>query len=170
MVGRGSKLHLVYSIFRFRVLQLRKYGLEQTAISIHCCRCANRPAGIYMRTLLGRNDTLRTGRRRTCQMGDGTSDPSHLSPSTEITIDSELFDSALREPLTEFFARAFRRDIAHRFDNAEEMLRAWQDCFSSIEADAPLSDHADTATLEQLLAHATFDTTIAELGLGTRVE
>ena len=55
--------------------------------------------------------------------GDGTTDPSHLSPQTEITIDPELFDAGLRERLTGFFKKAFRRNINERFDNAEEMLR-----------------------------------------------
>jgi serine/threonine protein kinase len=101
--------------------------------------------------------------------GDGTTDPSHLSPDTEVTIDAELFDPpALREPLTDFFTQAFRRSIAERFDNAEEMLREWRDCFAGLEEPGPLSDHADESKLRDLLADATFDTQIPELGLGTR--
>jgi serine/threonine protein kinase len=100
--------------------------------------------------------------------GDGSSDPSHLSHTTEISIDPELFDAALREPLKGFFRQAFRRDIAQRFDNAEEMLRQWRQCFAGLDQSAAFSDHTDTAELARHLAQATFETQIAELGLGTR--
>ncbi|MBX6312634.1 MAG: protein kinase, partial [Isosphaeraceae bacterium] len=98
--------------------------------------------------------------------GDGSTDPSHLS--CEITIDPELFDPNLRDRLSEFFRKAFRRDPAERFDNAEEMLRAWRYCFEDIDQPGSLSDHEDEETLRRLLAHATFDTQIHELNLGTR--
>jgi serine/threonine protein kinase/predicted XRE-type DNA-binding protein len=100
--------------------------------------------------------------------GDGTTDPSHLSPSTEITVDADQFDPGLRESLGEFFRKAFRRDIAQRFDNAEEMLRAWRHCFEGIEESGSLTDDADGSQLSELLGEATFDTPIPELGLGTR--
>jgi serine/threonine protein kinase len=98
--------------------------------------------------------------------GDGTTDPSHST--CEITIDAELFDASLRDGLTEFFLHAFRRDPRQRFDNAEEMLRAWRDCFEGIEAPGTLSDHENESELRELLADAGFDTSISELGLGTR--
>ena len=44
-----------------------------------------------------------------------------------------MYDADLRDGLTEFFSKAFRRDLAQRSDNAEEMLRAWRDCFAGIE-------------------------------------
>lgn len=100
--------------------------------------------------------------------GDGSTDPSHLSPGTEITIDPELFDPALREAFSDFFTQAFRRDITHRFDNAEVMLRSWRQCFEGLDDTGPFSDHADESELRALLADATFDTHIPELGLGTR--
>lgn len=100
--------------------------------------------------------------------GDGATDPSHLSAETEITIDSEAFEASLREPLTEFFATAFRRNINDRFDNCETMLGEWRECFKGIDESGPLSDHADESQLRELLADATFDTHIGELGLGTR--
>ena len=59
--------------------------------------------------------------------------PRTCRPSTEITIKPEVFDSGLREGLTAFFQKAFRRDVTERFDNAEEMLTAWRDCFKDIE-------------------------------------
>lgn len=98
--------------------------------------------------------------------GDGTSDPS-LS-DCEMTIDAELFDASLRDGLTEFFQKAFRRDPRQRFDNAEEMLKAWRDCFEDIEAPGTLSDHENESELRKLLTDAGFESAIAELGLGTR--
>ena len=98
--------------------------------------------------------------------GDGKTDPSHLD--SEITIDAELFDASVRDGLSEFFQTAFRRDPQARFDNAEEMLRSWRDCFEGIEQSGTLSDHENEAELSELLADADFDTRIPELGLGTR--
>ncbi|MGH7135778.1 MAG: DNA-directed RNA polymerase subunit alpha C-terminal domain-containing protein, partial [Pirellulales bacterium] len=100
--------------------------------------------------------------------GDGTTEPSHLSDGTEITIDSEMFDASLREPLADFFKKALRRSIGERFHNAEEMLRAWRKLFEGIEEPGKLSDDVGEAGLRELLSVATFDTQVAELGLGTR--
>jgi serine/threonine protein kinase len=98
--------------------------------------------------------------------GDGKTDPSHLDG--EITIDAELFDASVRDSLSEFFQAAFRRDPQQRFDNAEEMLRAWRDCFEGIEQPGALSDSENEEELNKLLADADFDTRVPELGLGTR--
>ncbi|MHC4176995.1 MAG: BREX system serine/threonine kinase PglW, partial [Planctomycetota bacterium] len=98
--------------------------------------------------------------------GDGETDPSHLE--CESTIDAEQFDANLRDRLPSFFRKAFRRDPAERFDNAEEMLRAWRHCFEDIERPGMLSDHEDEDELRELLADATLYMQIPELGLGTR--
>lgn len=98
--------------------------------------------------------------------GNGDTDPSHLD--CEITIDAELFDASLRDAFNDFFRQAFRRDPSERFDNAEEMLRQWRECFVDIEMPGLLSDHEDIEELRELLADATYDTQISELGLGTR--
>lgn len=169
MVGRGDKLHLVLFDFSLSrtpsdniragttgyldpLLPLRK----PPRWDLHAERYA---AGVTLYELA--TGTLP-------KWGDGSTDPSHLSPTTEITIDPELFDSALREPFTEFFSQAFRRHITERFDNAEEMLRAWRECFTGLDEPGTLSDHTDESQLQELLADATFDTHIPELGLGTR--
>jgi hypothetical protein len=86
----------------------------------------------------------------------------------EATIDGDLFDASLRDNLMEFFTRAFRRNPDERFDNAEAMLDAWRDCFVGIEDPSTLSDHVDEEEVRKLLAIATLDTQIPELGLGTR--
>ena len=98
--------------------------------------------------------------------GDGRSDPSQIDD--EITIDADLFDVGLRERLTVFFRRAFRRDLSLRFDNAEQMLSEWRACFEGL-ALGPILDDADSETdLYPQLATATLDTATAALGLGTR--
>lgn len=98
--------------------------------------------------------------------GDGTSDPSHLD--CEVTIDGDLFDASLRDGLTEFFYKSFRRNPEDRFDNAEQMLNAWRDCFIGIDEPGSLSDHDEETPIRLRLDSATFDTHIPELELGTR--
>lgn len=98
--------------------------------------------------------------------GDGASDPSHLQ--CEASIDGDLFDASLRDNLMEFFTRAFRRNPDERFDNAEAMLDAWRDCFVGIENLSTATDDFDEQEVRKLLALATEDTPILELGLGTR--
>ena len=98
--------------------------------------------------------------------GDGKTDPSHLTD--EITLDADLFDASVRDGLREFFLTAFRRAPQARFDNAEEMLRSWRDCFDGIKQPGTLSDHENEEELRALLANAGGDTRISELSLGTR--
>jgi serine/threonine protein kinase len=98
--------------------------------------------------------------------GDGVSDPSFLE--CEITLEPERFPVDLRDRLTSFFETAFKRDIEARFDNAEEMLRDWRQCFEGIEAPGALLETEDESALKALLAEATLETPILELGLGTR--
>lgn len=164
-VGRGDKLHLVLFDFSLSrspqnnirsgtrgyldpLLPLRKrwdLHAERYAVAI---------------TLY----ELATGAQP--QWGDGKSDPSHLD--CEITIDSEQFDANLREGFTDFFRRAFRRKAEERFDNAEEMLRAWRHCFESIAKPGALTEVEDETALRERLDHATPETSIHELGLGVR--
>ena len=59
--------------------------------------------------------------------GDGQSEPAVLD--CEATIDADAFEPVVREDLTAFFVKALRRDYRERFDNAEEMLRAWRQLF-----------------------------------------
>ena len=97
--------------------------------------------------------------------GDGRSEPSQVE--CEVAIDEELFDPSLREALVPFFKKALRRDARERHDNAEEMLRDWRDCFAAIEA-AGAATEADEEELRQRLQEAEFESSIHELGLGTR--
>jgi serine/threonine protein kinase len=97
--------------------------------------------------------------------GDGRSEPSQVE--CEVAIDEELFDPSLREALVPFFKKALRRGARERHDNAEEMLKDWRDCFSAIDA-AGVATEADEAELRQRLQEAGFESSIHELGLGTR--
>ena len=169
MVGRGDRLHLVlfdFSLSRMPADNIRAgtTGYVDPLLPLRKPPRWDLHAERYSAAVTLYE--LATGRRP--YWGDGTTDPSHLSPNTEITIEPELFDSNLREQLAEFFRKAFRREIKQRFDNAEQMLNAWRDCFKDIGEPGTISDHADEAQLRELLAAATFDTSIAELGLGTR--
>jgi serine/threonine protein kinase len=98
--------------------------------------------------------------------GDGRSDPSQIE--AEITIDADLFDTDLREHLAPFFRRAFSREIAARFDNAEQMLAEWKACFAGLRSGPLTDDVDDDDELRRLLAPATLATPIAALRLGTR--
>ncbi len=104
--------------------------------------------------------------------GDGLTEATLLPATiTEATINPELFESSMREGLTRFFTKAFQRHIDRRHHNAQEMRHHWNDCLAGL-APAPVDPQTDieetAEALAQRLAGATFDTSIAELGLGTR--
>jgi serine/threonine protein kinase len=169
MVGRGDKLHLVlfdFSLSRTPADNIRAgtNGYLDPLLPLRKPPRWDLHAERYAAAMTLYE--LATGSLP--KWGDGATDPSHLSPATEITVDAELFDPGLREPLSEFFRQAFRRDIGQRFDNAEEMLRAWRLCFQGLDAARPLTDVTDERQLAVSLDAATFDTPIPELGLGTR--
>ena len=169
MLGRGDKLHLVlfdFSLSRTPAENLRAgtNGYLDPLLPLRKPPRWDLHAERYAAAMTLHE--LATGVLPT--WGDGATEPSQLSPQTEITIEPELFDASLREHLTSFFKKAFRRNINERFDNAEEMRRAWRNAFEGIEEPGKFSDHADESQLRQALARATFDTLVPELGLGTR--
>ena len=169
MVGRGDKLHLV--LFDFSLSRTAAENIRAgTTGYLDPLLPLRKPArwDLHAERYSAAMTLYELASGTLARWGDGNTDPSHLSPDTEISIDAELFDPALREPLTEFFSQAFRRDISERFDNAEEMLRSWRESFTGLDSAGTLSDHTDESQLRELLTGATFDTTIGELGLGTR--
>ena len=101
------------------------------------------------------------------QWGDGQSDPAVLD--CEVSLDSALFDPAVRDALSAFFARALHSDYRQRFDNAEEMRRAWQRVFASVDQPNTETDHGPMVDLERALAVATEETPLSTLGLSPRV-
>ena len=96
--------------------------------------------------------------------GDGLSDPALIDD--EVSVDAELFDPSVREALTEFFRTALARDYRDRFDNAEELRRAWFRCFEAIDV-APGGD--DDGNLPNQLEGVTEATPLAALGLSPRL-
>ena len=90
--------------------------------------------------------------------GDGRTAPDLLQ--AEASIAAEVFDPVVREPLAAFFSKALRRDFLKRFDNAEDMLRAWRAAF-----DRPATLHPpEPQGFEAIAVTATAATTMAELG------
>jgi serine/threonine protein kinase len=99
--------------------------------------------------------------------GDGQSNPAMLD--CEATIDAELFDRAVADPLTEFFTRALRRKASERFDTAEDMLRAWRAVFLRASAASPATaKEARESEADALAAAATLETPLAAAGLSAR--
>ncbi len=93
--------------------------------------------------------------------GDGQTSPAMLD--VEVTIESDVFDPVTREAFTAFFAKALRRDYRERFDNAEEMLRAWRALFAIRRTDHA-GDLKSAKGLADIALTATPLTTMAELG------
>jgi hypothetical protein len=86
----------------------------------------------------------------------------------EVSLDSALFDPAVRDALSAFFTRALHSDYRQRFDNAEEMRRAWQWVFASVDQPSTETDHGPLVDLEHALSTATEETSLATLGLSPR--
>jgi len=99
--------------------------------------------------------------------GDGESDPSMLD--CEVSLDSELFDPAVREGLSEFFEQALARDYRARYDNAEEMRRAWFRVFEHIDRPASATDPGEAVDVDAMLEDATQATPLVALGLSARI-
>jgi serine/threonine protein kinase len=90
--------------------------------------------------------------------GDDKTSPTMLD--VEVTIASDVFDPVTREGFTAFFSKALRRDFKERFDNAEEMLRAWRAIFATRQTVHP----PQAVGFEATALTATPTTTMAELG------
>jgi serine/threonine protein kinase len=98
--------------------------------------------------------------------GNGQSAP-HLIQD-EVAIASNRFDSQVREALTAFFSRAFRRTPQDRFDTAIEMRGAWHAAFS--EARFTDSHLPDPTARTQAIASASLETPVVSLHLSTRAQ
>ena len=95
---------------------------------------------------------------------DGKTDPTMVE--CEATIDAERFDANLRDEFSEFFRRALRRNPKERFDNAHQMLESWQKLFQTNAPKTTTTTDGIEIDNSALLAAATKETNIAELGLG----
>lgn len=102
----------------------------------------------------------------TPRWGDGLSAP-HLIQA-EVTIESDLFDAAIRDRLHEFFTRCFRRDPRERYDNAAEMYLGWYSAFAT--AGVGTSSSTDELAMRKALESVQPETHVYHLGLGTRAQ
>jgi len=164
-VGRGDKLHLV--LFDFSLSRTSSENVRAgTAGYLEPFLAQRKPArwDLHAERYATAVTLYELAAGSRPKWGDGKSDPAMLE--CEATIDAELFDANLREPLSDFFTKSLRRDPAKRYDNAEEMLLAWRECFRDVKKPAS-TDHEDWEQIVQRLNEATPDTQIAELGLGT---
>ncbi|MFM0732830.1 BREX system serine/threonine kinase PglW [Paraburkholderia sediminicola] len=93
--------------------------------------------------------------------GDGQTFPAMLD--VEATIERDVFDPVTREGFARFFEKALRRDFRERFDNAEEVLRAWRAIFAARQTIHPI-EAAPASGLAAIALTATPQTTMAELG------
>jgi len=113
----------------------------------------------------------------TPRWGDGRSDPAFTT--SEVTLDTLLFDPAVRDRLEGFFATALRRDPEARFGNAEEMANAWTRVFDALDVTtAPAGPTGDDEVVAsdpapdgsgRLPATLALDDPISSLGAAGRV-
>ncbi len=67
--------------------------------------------------------------------------------TSEIVVEAERFDAAVRDRLTAFFRRAFARDSKARFTSAEAMRQAW---VHALSVDAEADEGASALVLDQV--------------------
>ena len=92
--------------------------------------------------------------------GPGNPDP--MMVDAKVQIDPSRFDAAYAGALSEFFAAALARDIAHRHGSAEQMVAAWVVCFEEpAEAVAQTVPTTEPVTVGP-------STPVDELGLSTK--
>jgi serine/threonine protein kinase len=93
--------------------------------------------------------------------GDGQTSPAMLD--VEATVERDVFDPVTRESFTAFFVKALKRDYRERFDNAEDMLRAWRAIFAGRQT-AQSAEAGAAESLTAIAMTATPLTTMVELG------
>ncbi|WP_307826527.1 BREX system serine/threonine kinase PglW [Streptomyces pactum] len=107
--------------------------------------------------------------------GGGQTDPA-TSEDAELSIETDLFEPALKEGLTAFFRRALHRDTEHRFDTLRQMRDAWYEIFRAADADKPPTTPATAGTVatsaeearDAAAASARADTALTAAGLSPR--
>lgn len=95
--------------------------------------------------------------------GDGQSEPALIDD--EATIESGRLDPNLREGLLAFFDKALRRDPRERFDNAEDMLRAWRRVF-----DDSAANQDEGGSFDSIARRLAGTAPIAELGYSVEAQ
>ena len=163
-VGRGDKLHLV--LFDFSLSRTPPEFIRAGTVGYLDPFLADRDPprwDLHAERYAAAVTLYESATNRMPKWGQG-SNPAVVD--YEATIDPESFDSSVREQLTKFFTKALRRDAKQRFDNADDMLKAWRRCFEGIEK-RPTTDHAAWEEIQQRLAEANWDTPVSELALSS---
>ena len=169
-VGRGDALHLVLFDFSLARTPIERVELGTPAYLDPFLRTPGRGRFDSAAERFAAAMTIHemaTGRLPA--WGTGEADP--LLVDDEVALDAEAFDPSVRTPLSAFFRRALARDLDRRFDNAEQMLRAWRRVF--LAADQPVlpTPHETgeaTGAPRDPLAAVTLATQIVELPLSAR--
>src|SRR5690606_34103455 len=91
----------------------------------------------------------------------------------EVTLASELFDAAVRDPLTAFSRKALHRDADKRHPSAGAMRKAWRQTVADVDAERPATtSHNSTGDPQEerdaAAEAATLDTALAAAGLSLR--
>lgn len=97
---------------------------------------------------------------------DDNTNPAHLT--SEVMIQADCFEPALRAAMQEFFAKALRRDYRRRYDNADEMLRAWRAVFENVGKATTTTTHDGEFDQAKAIEAADKKTQLVTLGLSTR--
>jgi serine/threonine protein kinase len=100
------------------------------------------------------------------QWGKDKSDPALTDD--ELVIEAEKFDPNVRDGLVEFFGKSLHREPDLRFNNAPEMLWAWQKIFKDAEQRKITTPAGKEVELSVSLEQTQLDTLISALGLSTR--
>ncbi len=90
-----------------------------------------------------------------------------------VTVSAELFDPAVREPLTAFFRQALHRDAEQRFPSVGAMRQAWRQVFVAVDEEPPatssFSQSDDPQELrDEAAERASADTALDASGLTLR--
>jgi serine/threonine protein kinase len=168
MVGRKDHLHLV--LFDFSLSRTSTENIRAgTRPYLDPFICLRRPPrwDLYAERFAAAMTLYEMATGTLPRWGDGQSDPAMVEE--EVSLDTELLEADLREPMTEFFHRALRRDYAERFDTCQEMLRAWRRIFEAGERRAERDESTAASDLDRALEGIRPHTQLALLPLSTRV-
>ena len=86
----------------------------------------------------------------------------------ELVVEAEKFDPSVREGMEAFFRKGLHREPSQRFDNADQMRRAWQQVFEEAEQRTIKTTSGHEVDLSVSLEQADLKTPIAVLGISTR--
>lgn len=160
--GRGDRLHLV--LFDFSLAQVSVDNITagtQAYLDPFLKDAGRRTWDAHAERFAAAMTLHEMATGSLPRWGDGKSDPAVLN--VEVSLDSEIFDPAVRDRLTAFFRRALARDIKHRFDTADQMLRGWRAVFENLHVQPAVVTPAAPTELPEDTMHP--ESPVASLGL-----